>query len=186
VKAGGYLTHRLKLKVTALSLRRFYRAIDPLREKQGPILFQLPPRWTPNPERLDSFLKRLAKQCRYAVEFRDPRWHRDDVLSILDRHKVALCVADIGGVTAPCEVTADFAYVRLHGPGAAYRGRYGKNGLRPWLSRALAWASQGIDVYIYFDNDEQAFAIEDATLMKGLLALSEPPPSRRDVRAAMY
>src|SRR5207244_10483169 len=88
-----------------------------LGKKLGPILFQLPPRWGVNLERLNEFLRVLPKKNHYAFEFRDPSWSTPAVYQLLRRYNAAFCIFEIAGWQSPIEVTADFTYVRLHGPG---------------------------------------------------------------------
>jgi uncharacterized protein YecE (DUF72 family) len=86
------------------------------------------------------------------------------VYEVLRRHDAALCIHDFAGKTAPLEVTADFVYVRLHGPeDVAYAGSYSKQSLGAWARRINKWISDGLDVYCYFDNDEAAYAALNAS-----------------------
>ena len=168
-KASRYITHRKKLHVEKASLTKFFRAVGPLEEKLGPILFQLPPHWGCDAERLSSFLRKLPTGFRYTFEFRDPSWWNEEVYDLLRRHRAAWCIFDLAGKLCPVEVTADFVYVRLHGPASqAYRGNYGLAVLRKWASRIEAWRKARKRVYVYFDNDEKAFAAADALRLKDL------------------
>lgn len=152
-KASRYITHMRKLKDPTVSVARFLEAALKLGPKLGPILFQLPPKWRPNVRRLETFLEALPPSRRYAFEFRDSRWFDDAVLSALERHGCAFCVYDLAGTQSPAEVTADFAYVRLHGPAGAYRGNYDDAALARWARRLIDWRASGRDVFCYFDND---------------------------------
>lgn len=168
-KASQYITHRKKLKDPRASLSLFLQRIAPLGTKLGPVLFQLPPRWRPNPARLEEFLEALPRRRRFAFEFRDPRWNEPEVMRLLERYGAALCCFDLGGTTSPLGITADFVYVRLHGPGAPYQGSYSDACLADWAARIAAWQRDGLDVYCYFDNDEQAYAPRNAqSLMEKL------------------
>lgn len=169
VKASRYLTHMKKLKDPEAGVGRFFAAIRPLRERLGPVLFQLPPRWRRNPARLEAFLDALPKGNRYAFEFRDPSWHVEEILAMLAHRNAAFCVFELAGVQSPRPVTADFVYVRLHGPGAAYSGRYDERALKGWAGRIEAWLAQGLDVYCYFDNDEAGHAFENAVRLADLV-----------------
>ena len=117
------------------------------RDKLGPIVFQLPGRFKPDRERLVAFLEALPAGCRYAFEFRDPAWFQPEILEVLAARNVALCLYEFAGQQAPLEVTADFVYIRLHGPGGAYQGSYGDAALRTWAKRIRGWAKAGRDVY---------------------------------------
>lgn len=169
VKASRYITHMKKLKEPATGLPRLFEAIRPFGDRLGPILFQLPPRWRCNPQRLETFLDALAHGRRYAFEFRDASWHGEDVMDVLRRHGAAFCVFDLAGTASPCVTTAGFAYVRLHGPDGPYCGRYGARTLRQWAERISDWSKGGLDVYCYFDNDEAGYAFENAVELRQLI-----------------
>src|SRR5260370_25687855 len=110
-----------------------------LKSKLGPILFQLPPQWKVNPERLDSFLSVLPKRHRYAIEFRNQTWHTGEIYTILRAHNAAFCIYDLAGFQTPLEITADFTYIRLHGPLGKYQGSYPAEALRAWATRIKTW-----------------------------------------------
>jgi len=168
VKANRYITHMKKLKEPQEALDRFFDAVEPLADKQGPILFQLPPRWHKNTQRLAAFLDALPPTYRYAFEFRDPDWHSADVYDLLRAHNAAFCIYDLAGFRSPVELTTDFAYLRLHGPAGAYAGRYTKASLRTWAERIHSWGGLK-QAYVYFDNDEAGYAVTNAIELKKLL-----------------
>ncbi|MEW6764196.1 MAG: DUF72 domain-containing protein [Pseudomonadota bacterium] len=167
VKASRFITHFKKLKAPEQTLPPLLEAIAGLGGKLGPLLFQLPPRWHANPERLRTFLRALPKGLRAAFELRDPSWHTREVLDLLAEFNAAFCVYDIGGFESPRATTADFIYLRLHGPGAPYRGRYGKEALAEWAE----WLGQqkAKAAYVYFDNDEAAYAVRNALELREML-----------------
>jgi uncharacterized protein YecE (DUF72 family) len=169
VKASRYLTHRKRLKAPEEPIERLLGRIEPLKEKLGPVLFQLPPRWRANPERLERLLEELPGNHRYAFEFRDPSWHDDRILALLSNHGAAFCIFDLAGKPSPVEVTAPLVYIRLHGPGAAYQGSYHGRTLSGWARRILDWSKEGRDVYCFFDNDEKAYAPHDALRLKAMV-----------------
>jgi len=169
-KGSRYLTHMKRLKDPEQGVLRFFERVEALADKLGPVVFQLPGRFKPDRERLTGFLTALPKGHRYAFEFRDPRWFEPEILEALARQNVALCLYEFAGQEAPREVTADFVYIRLHGPDGPYQGSYGDAALETWAQRIHAWAKQGLDVYCYFDNDDRAFAPKNALRLKELLA----------------
>ncbi len=171
-KASRFITHMKKLKDPEVSLSPFFRAIAGLAEKCGPILFQLPPHWRVNPDRLTDFLQALPAGCRYAFEFRDPSWYDGKVFAALADYAAALCIHDLAGSPSPIETTADFIYLRLHGRDGPYRGKYGKAALRGWAERIARWNAQGRDVYCFFNNDEKAYAVADALALIDLAAIA--------------
>lgn len=170
IKASSYITHRKKLKDPQRSTARFFEAIRSLGEKLGPVLFQLPPRWRADPLRLEAFLAALPRGLRYAFELRDPSWFEPRVEAALRRYGAAFCIYEFDWRLSPLTVTAEFVYVRLHGPGGAYSGRYGRRGLRPWAERIRRWRAEGLDVYVYFDNDEAGYAAQDALALREMLS----------------
>lgn len=161
-KVSRYVTHMKKLKDPDAGLKRFFGAVETLGERLGPILFQLPPNWRVNPERLGELLRRLPSSRRYAFEFRDKSWFDRSILDLLKEHNAALCIYDLEGWQAPATVTADFTYVRLHGPERRYEGHYDGRTLAGWAKRFVRWSDDEIDVYCYFDNDQGACAPIDA------------------------
>ena len=170
VKGSRYITHMKKLKGAEEALCNFLERIDVLGETLGPVLFQLPPRWKFNPRRLENFLGRLPAQGRFAFEFRDPSWHDPAACELLKNNNAAFCIYDFAGRQSPRDVTADFVYVRLHGPGGAYRGTYGSSALSAWAAAFSAWAAQGKDVFCYFDNDEAGYAVKNALSLQAMVS----------------
>ena len=163
VKASRTITHFKKLKDPRESLNRFFERVQALDDKLGPVLFQLPPRWHLNVERLEAFLKALPEGFRCAFEFRDQSWYDARVLRLLARHGAAFCIYEMAGHRSPKEVTADFVYIRLHGPTTEpYRGRYDTRTLAGWAGAFSSWTDRGLEVFCYFDNDEKGYAAQDA------------------------
>jgi uncharacterized protein YecE (DUF72 family) len=163
VKASRYITHIKRLNSPAETILLFFKSITPLKEKLGVVLFQLPPRWKSNPQRLELFLNECPRKYRYAFEFRDPSWFNKEIYAILKKYNAAFCMYDFNGLLSPPIVTADFIYIRFHGPDGKYRGKYGDPFLKRWAKNFMRWRKQGVkDIYCYFDNDDSAYATEDA------------------------
>jgi uncharacterized protein YecE (DUF72 family) len=118
VKASRYISHMKKLKDPAESVTRFLSQAEELGAKLGPILFQLPPHWGHDAGRLAKFLEALPRHHRYAFECRDPSWFHPEIYARLKQYHAAFCVFDLAATESPRLMTADFAYVRLHGPAA--------------------------------------------------------------------
>ncbi len=169
-KASRYITHMKKLKDPSGSVPPLLEAAGVLGRKLGPILFQLPPRWRVDFERLDAFLHFLPQNFRYAFEFRDPSWFSDRSYEMLAEKKAALCIYHLAGFLSPREVTSDFVYVRLHGPAKAYQGRYDNSTLSAWAEAFSNWRNQGRDIFCYFDNDELGYAVRDALRLQEMLS----------------
>lgn len=168
-KANRFITHMKKLKDPGTSLPAFLSLMDGFGDKAGPMLFQLPPHWRVNRDRLAAFLDHLPPGRRAAFEFRDPTWWTDDVLSLLRDRGAGFCCFDLAGTKTPFVTTADFAYLRLHGPGAAYRGSYSDERLQDWAAEIRQWADAGLDVFVYFDNDADAHAPRNAESLVAML-----------------
>lgn len=169
-KASRYITHMKKLKDPQEPVRAFFKRVEVLEDNLGPVLFQLPPNWKANPGRLDSFLDVLPGSHRYVFEFRDEHWFIDDVYRVLIRHNAAFCIYELAGRLSPKRVTADFVYVRLHGPGEAYQGSYSKRKLRSWEKRIRGWSEEGKTVYCFFDNDQNGYAALNAMILQDMTA----------------
>jgi uncharacterized protein YecE (DUF72 family) len=161
-KASRFLTHNKKLNDPEESLRLIVGRMEPLGDRFGPILFQLPPMLRLNLPRLETFLKLLPPGRRCTIEFRHPSWYDAQALRRLAEHDVALCLSDHHDAPSPWEVTASFVYVRCHGPGGFYFGRYSDEELAAVADRIAGWRAAGLDVYVYFDNDVKSAAPQDA------------------------
>lgn len=169
VKASRYITHVKKLNEPEDSVAALLAKIGILGEKLGPLLFQLPPHWHCNEERFTVFLNRLPAGFRYSFEFRDHSWLNERVNSLLADHNAAFCIYELDGYLSPKEVTADFLYVRLHGPGGPYQGSYDQDVLAAWANFFLHWARRGKRVYCYFDNDEKGYAPLNARTLQEMV-----------------
>ena len=167
VKAPRFLTHIRRLNVSQDSIDRFWNDIKPLKEKMGVALFQLPPSLKFDKDLLTKFLKMQPPGTKISLEARHPSWHNPQVWEILGKRNVAWVVSDTSGrYPMSIEVTADFAYVRLHGLHELYHGLYGKEMLLKWLSTIMEW---GIETFIYFDNTDDGSAAADALLLQKML-----------------
>jgi uncharacterized protein YecE (DUF72 family) len=172
VKASRFITHIKRLRDPQNAIALFFSRVELLGPKLGPILFQLPPKWHVDAERLAEFLAVLPKSDRYAFEFRDESWNMPAVFDLLRRHKMALCIHDWFGSQAPMEMTTDFTYIRLHGPTGKYRGNYDQRLLRGWAERIGTWAADLSHIYVYFNNDQYGYAVNNAQALRQLLGLS--------------
>jgi uncharacterized protein YecE (DUF72 family) len=169
IKASRFITHMKKLKESESALKRFLEPIVGLKEKLGIILFQLPPYWHVNLQRLNDFLSQLPNRYRFAFEFRDDSWWQEETYQLLKKYNAAFCIFDLAGTQSPEEVTADFIYIRLHGPGDAYQGDYDIQTLAEWAETFNVWRKKVREIYCYFDNDERAFAVKNAVELQKML-----------------
>jgi uncharacterized protein YecE (DUF72 family) len=171
VKASRFITHNKKLKDPENALENFLPRAEALGRKLGPILFQLPPQWRINEERFEQFLSALPRYHRYTFEFREPSWESPRIRELLHRHNAAYCIFELAGYHTPLHITADWTYVRLHGPTQnKYQGSYTNEQLRQWAVRIADWSTRLKHIYIYFDNDDSAYAAFNAIELKKLVA----------------
>jgi uncharacterized protein YecE (DUF72 family) len=168
VKASRYITHMKKLKEPKASLHEFMEHAFALKEKLGPVLFQLPPGWKINADRLREFLLCLPSSGRYVFEFRNSTWNHPEIVALLKKHNCAFCIYELEGYVTPFEITADFVYIRLHGPGGKYQGNYSEASLKQWSHYCKNWLKTK-DVFVYFDNDEAGYAAFNAKRLQELV-----------------
>ena len=174
VKASRFITHMKKLKAPKTSSGKLFNRIEKLESTLGPVLFQLPPGWHCDRPRLARFLKSLSPKHRYTVEFRDPSWLKQEIYDLLREHNVAFCIHDFRGEQMPMVITADFTYVRMHGPSqVSYTGSYSMPTLREWAKRIDEWREKLKEVYVYFNNDVEGHAINNALKLRELCARRE-------------
>jgi uncharacterized protein YecE (DUF72 family) len=173
VKGSRFITHMIKLKDAQRGLTNFLPRAERLREKLGPILWQLPPGWKVNLERLEEFLSLLPREHRYAFELRNPTWMTDDVYELLRKYDAAFCIYELTGFQSPIELTANWTYIRLHGPTQfKYQGSYSDAQLEAWAKRIRTWSRKLDAIYVYFDNDDRAYAVDNALTLKKMVARS--------------
>lgn len=165
-KGSRFITHMKKLKDPQTALAKYFDCIERLREKLGPILFQLPPKWTFDSERFTVFLDHLPTHHRYAFEFRNETWNNPEAYALLEKHRAGYCIYDLAGYHSPLQVTADLVYVRLHGPGGKYQGSYSDEALHRWADQIEAWERTAKSIYVYFDNDDSGYAAHNALRLK--------------------
>ena len=169
VKANRYLTQAKKLKDCGEPLNRMMSAFRDLGERLGPILYQLPPQFKLNLDRLESFLKALPKRKIHVFEFRESSWYNEDVLALLDKYNAGFVAHDMKGVASPRWASGRTAYVRFHGTGGKYHGRYSDEALLDWTDWIASQARQGRSAWCYFNNDIHGDAIHDARTLKSMV-----------------
>ncbi len=192
VKGGRFITHMKKLRGVETALANFFASgVLALEHKLGPLLWQLPPVLAFEPDRLTAFFEllprttveaaRLAEQhdelmrdracthtdadrpLRHVMEIRHDSYRDPAFPALLRAHDIGLVVADTAGKWPYLEeVTADLVYARLHGDAELYVSGYSDSALDAWVAKVRAWAAQGHDVFVYFDNDVKVRAPFDA------------------------
>jgi uncharacterized protein YecE (DUF72 family) len=174
LKASRFYTHIKRLADPETSMGKFFENASGLGDKIGVILFQLPPRWEYDPERLKIMLDYLDNQkiipnLRSALEIRDESWYNPECFELLRQHNVSLVLADQPGFAAEGPLTASFVFVRRHGPGAMYASNYPEESLQADARKIKTWMGEGKDVYIYFNNDLGGYAVRNAMRLKELV-----------------
>jgi uncharacterized protein YecE (DUF72 family) len=167
VKASRYLTHVRRLQEPAEPVARLLSHAAGLGDRLGPILLQLPPTLTAEPDRLAATLAAFPAGQRVVVEPRHDSWWTPRVRDLLHRYGAALCWADRLGPVTPTWRTADFGYLRLHEGGARRWPRYRPDALRRWLDR-IGETFADTETYVYFNNDPGGAAVDDAVALAGL------------------
>lgn len=169
VKASRYLTHIRRLREPREALDRLWTRASRLGDHLGPMLYQLPPRWKRNTERLAAFADAVPGGRLQAVELRDPDWYHPDTYAVLERGQLALCLHDMPGSESPRERIGPFVYVRFHGAGHRYGGGYSGQALSAWADRLVGWASEGAACFAYFNNDLGGHAFRDASRLRKMV-----------------
>jgi len=166
VKASRYLTHMKKLKDPDEPIARFFDHAAPLASQLGPVLYQLPPNFPINVDRLETFLRALPAGIQHTIEFRDPSWYDARVYALLRAHGVALCLHDMEGSATGRLSVGPFVYVRFHHGTKKYGGRYADTRLDDWAAWLAARHDEGLDVFAYFNNDTGGHAPRDAVRLR--------------------
>jgi len=169
VKVSRFITHIKRLKNSEEPLDTFITRAKGLGEKLGPLLYQLPPNMHRDDDRLESFLSILPQGMKHVFEFRHQSWLEEKVFEILHKYNVGLCVFDMPAITCPLVATADFAYVRFHGSAELYGSCYSDEELAHWAKRLADLAADLKAIYIYFNNDIEAFAVRNAITLRSYL-----------------
>jgi uncharacterized protein YecE (DUF72 family) len=170
VKASRFLTHIKRLRDMRDGVARFLERLEPLigSPKLGPMLWQLPPTFRRDDDRLSEALTMLPPG-RHCFEFRHESWFREEIYDLLSDHGVALAIGDRPEVHGFQEhvLTADWTFVRFHAGTRGRDGNYSETELREWAERLATWRERG-DVYAYFNNDWQGFAPRNAARLQKL------------------
>ena len=172
VKSSRYLTHIKRLTALDQGVRVFYERIDPLvrSPKLGPVLWQLPATFRRDDERLAGALAMLPAG-RHAFEFRHESWFAPEIADLLRTHGVALVVGDTPKRPFQArEVTTDWTFVRFHEGTRGRNGNYSESELRDWAEQIAAWR-ESIDVFAYFNNDWEGYAVANGLRLKALLGV---------------
>ena len=169
-KASRFITHWKRLSAKSEnSIELMVSRLAALGGKCGPVLFQLPNRFRADRERLADFFTMLPRDYRYAFEFRHESWYEDSILALLRDNDVSLCISDHHEAPAPWEATADYVYIRGHGPTGRYAGSYPIARLQKWAAHIRRWRKAKKTIFVYFDNDQKSAAPKDAKRLRAHL-----------------
>jgi uncharacterized protein YecE (DUF72 family) len=171
VKASRFLTHMKRLVDPEEPLERLLSRATALDGRLGPILYQLPARFTRDLDRLDGFLRALPRtweqrRLRHVIEFRDRSWYVPETFQMLEARGVALCLHDKLGSEIAEPTVGPFMYVRFHGTTGEYRGSYTRPQLDRWAHRLVEQAQDGRRAFAYFNNDPDAVAVQNALTLR--------------------
>jgi uncharacterized protein YecE (DUF72 family) len=169
VKVSRFITHIKRLRNLGSAIETFLGRAGLLKEKLGPLLYQLPPSIKRNDGLLQSFLSTLPPKYQHVIEFRHESWMDERVFDILRAHNAGLCVFDMPGLSCPLVATTDFAYVRFHGSEGLYSSCYSAEQLADWAKRIARLGRKVKASYIYFNNDAEAFAVGNAMTLRNFL-----------------
>jgi uncharacterized protein YecE (DUF72 family) len=178
VKMSRFLTHLKRLHDPVEPVKRFMERARGLGPKLGPVLIQLPPRFTANLALLDATLALFEPTVRVAVEFRDASWFTSETRELLQRHRAALCLADSPRRKQPSWRTAAWGFVRFHEGTGAHAPGYERDVLERWVRTIADTWSASEDVYVYFNNDAAGYAVKDATTFAELASGAGLSPTR--------
>jgi len=170
IKASRGITHYRKLAGAEQPLETFLARARLLGSALGPVLYQLPPSLHRDDERLGRFLALLPTDLQYAIEFRHPSWFVEPIYALLRQHGVALCLVSMPDFTSPLVATAQFIYVRFHGTSGLYQGSYSDEELRRWAAELKLLCSSERHAFVYFNNDQNAYAVYNALTLAAFLA----------------
>jgi len=185
VKGSRFITHIKRLKARKTAIAKFFSRARLLKEKCGPILWQLPPNFDfKNFKRLAAFLEKLPRKYEHAVEFRHPSWYEHEAtFHLLQSRKVAHVSVSSLRMPMNLRVTTDFVYVRFHGlEGGPYHD-YTRPELKPWAEHCGSFLASGMAIYAYFNNDLNTRAPWNAKLFREMIEKPRGPnrlsPTRR-------
>ena len=176
VKGSRFITHINRLKDCRDPLTLLLDHASPLKEKLGALLWQLPPKFRFQKERLEEFCVLLStlprsKRLRHAFEFRDESWLCEEAFRVLQEFDFTFCIAPGSGLPCAERVTSDLVYLRLHGGEVLYGSDYSDKELKQWAEKIRNWEKKKKTVFVYFNNDTYGFAIKNALSLKKLMSI---------------
>lgn len=162
VKISRFLTHVKKLNEPKEPWQRFINNAKELKEKLGPILVQLPPNLHVNLDKLKELIRVIPTRYKIALEVRHQSWFGKPVYKVLKKRNIPLVFSCGEGLPIEEVITADFIYIRMHGPGDLYGSKYTKGQLKELAEKIKKWKRKIRNIYVYFNNDTNGYAVENA------------------------
>jgi uncharacterized protein YecE (DUF72 family) len=150
-------------------MKKFLEHVDYLHDKIGPLLYQLPPGMKSDKAILADFLSYLPRHYNHIFEFRHSSWFTDEIFDLLHFYGAGFCVYDMPGRICPIIATNNTGYIRFHGSGALYSGCYNENEMEIWATRIRKMEKDTSEIYIYFNNDVQGYALKNASEIAKML-----------------
>lgn len=169
VKLSRLITHRKRPGEPRKFVETYFERIAPLMPRVANVLAQFPPTWARDDDALANFLETLPAGPRYVAEFRHGSWYCEEVYARLRARGISLCLHDLAGSVSPHVLTGPVLYVRLHGPVRAYQGSYRRARLQSWADAIRELGREVETTYVYFNNDERAFAPKNAQTLRDML-----------------
>lgn len=177
VKLSRFITHRKKLMDCEEALERFFEVFGILQPRMGPVLIQLPPGLSYDEPLISDFLALLRSRYgsyRFAVEIRHKSWITDSFFDLLRQSGIAFVIADSGKRFPYHEaITSDFVYMRFHGAEQLYASDYDESRLRRYAEKIGDWLSGDREVWVFFNNDFNGFAVKNALRLREILHSTE-------------
>ena len=171
-KMSRYLTHMKKLNDPEESMEKFFNAFEPLKDKIGPVLIQLPASVAFHGEKavgLYAICKQIYPQYRFAMEVRHQSWLCAESIGLMKEYNIAFVISQSGTGFPYAElVTAQHIYVRFHGPDALYASDYSEAQLQEFTHLFKGWKKDGHSIWAFFNNDINGFAFKNAARLKEL------------------
>ncbi|MFQ5886315.1 MAG: DUF72 domain-containing protein [Anaerolineae bacterium] len=177
------ITHGHRLTNSLRALYEFLGVMSHLGDKLGPILIQLPPTVHSGYRKpLEEFLAGLPPDQKFALEFRDDSWIREDTFQLLRHHRIAWCIADVDLMPAVPEITTDFIYIRWIGHRSVrarrQEGKANRTGdLKLWANTIRELIGEVGRIYGYFNDDYSGHSPSDVNHLKELLSIGKVEPS---------
>jgi len=180
IKGSRFITHMKKLANLDGSLDIFFDRIAPLKERIAIILWQLPPMLKKDIPRLDDFLAMLPRDYRHAVEFRERSWYEEETFDVLHKHRASHVALSSGGMPMNLTVTSDVIYIRFHGLEGGAAHDYTRAELKPWADYICEQADARRTLYIYFNNDINVRAPDNARMLMEMIGDNAVYPAVRE------